>query len=205
MDLTLFNLTCDVTWRRGSKALWVGKFWVLLRTLKLLIPFGYDQGFKLLVYLIIGDELDEIWCTCYRSRSAVMVASWLLFIQILTVCWKTMWTFLKNNFSLIKRIHYFEEIQMCLRIIIWKVKLSLFRVPCCSLILYVVLLQGKKLLDLPKLLDICAIYSHENEDLTRILVIILLSSSYWFSSCNDHMISPKSCTLLLQMLKLLDN
>lgn len=116
-----------------------------------------------------------------------------------------MWTFLKNNFSLIKRIHYFEEIQMCLRIIIWKVKLSLFRVPCCSLILYVVLLQGKKLLDLPKLLDICAIYSHENEDLTRILVIILLSSSYWFSSCNDHMISPKSCTLLLQMLKLLDN
>lgn len=95
MDLTLFNLTCDVTWRRGSKALWVGKFWVLLRTLKLLIPFGYDQGFKLLVYLIIGDELDEIWCTCYRSRSAVMVASWLLFIQILTVCWKTMWTFLK--------------------------------------------------------------------------------------------------------------
>ncbi|KAG6608430.1 Activating signal cointegrator 1 complex subunit 2, partial [Cucurbita argyrosperma subsp. sororia] len=33
-----------------------------------------------------------------------------------------------------------------------------------------VLLQGKKLLDLPKLLDICAIYNHENEDLTRILV-----------------------------------
>ncbi|KAK4434363.1 Activating signal cointegrator 1 complex subunit [Sesamum alatum] len=32
------------------------------------------------------------------------------------------------------------------------------------------LLQEKKLLDLPKLLDICAIYSHENEDLTRILV-----------------------------------
>ncbi|XP_023535224.1 activating signal cointegrator 1 complex subunit 2-like [Cucurbita pepo subsp. pepo] len=33
-----------------------------------------------------------------------------------------------------------------------------------------VLLQGKKLLDLPKLLDICAIYFHENEDLTRTLV-----------------------------------
>ncbi|KAK4387598.1 Activating signal cointegrator 1 complex subunit [Sesamum angolense] len=32
------------------------------------------------------------------------------------------------------------------------------------------LLQEKKLLDLPKLLDICAIYCHENEDLTRILV-----------------------------------
>ncbi|KAI3460156.1 hypothetical protein Pfo_016819 [Paulownia fortunei] len=33
------------------------------------------------------------------------------------------------------------------------------------------LLQDKKLLDLPKLLDICAIYGHENEDLTRILVM----------------------------------
>ncbi|KAL5559163.1 hypothetical protein UlMin_035374 [Ulmus minor] len=32
------------------------------------------------------------------------------------------------------------------------------------------LLQEKRLLDLPKLLDICAIYGHENEDLTRILV-----------------------------------
>lgn len=33
-----------------------------------------------------------------------------------------------------------------------------------------VLLQEKKLLDLPKLLDICAIYGHENEELTRSLV-----------------------------------
>ncbi|KAF3446558.1 hypothetical protein FNV43_RR11738 [Rhamnella rubrinervis] len=33
-----------------------------------------------------------------------------------------------------------------------------------------VILQEKKLLDLPKLLDICAIYGHENEDLTKILV-----------------------------------
>ncbi|KAL5576790.1 hypothetical protein UlMin_018489 [Ulmus minor] len=32
------------------------------------------------------------------------------------------------------------------------------------------LLQEKRLLDLPKLLDIYAIYGHENEDLTRILV-----------------------------------
>ncbi|KAF9621202.1 hypothetical protein IFM89_016696 [Coptis chinensis] len=32
------------------------------------------------------------------------------------------------------------------------------------------LLQGKKLLDLPKLLDICAIYGHENEELTKLLV-----------------------------------
>ncbi|KAL8141098.1 hypothetical protein V2J09_007119 [Rumex salicifolius] len=34
-----------------------------------------------------------------------------------------------------------------------------------------VLLQDKGLLDLPKLLDICAIYGHENEDLARILVM----------------------------------
>ncbi|THG21590.1 hypothetical protein TEA_019603 [Camellia sinensis var. sinensis] len=33
------------------------------------------------------------------------------------------------------------------------------------------LLQEKKLLDMPKLLDICAIYGHENEDLTRSLVL----------------------------------
>ncbi|KAJ0025677.1 hypothetical protein Pint_08654 [Pistacia integerrima] len=35
---------------------------------------------------------------------------------------------------------------------------------------HAVLLQEKKLLDLPKLLDICAIYGHENEDLARLLV-----------------------------------
>uniref|UniRef100_A0A803N1F7 CUE domain-containing protein n=1 Tax=Chenopodium quinoa TaxID=63459 RepID=A0A803N1F7_CHEQI len=34
-----------------------------------------------------------------------------------------------------------------------------------------VLLQEKKLLNLPKLLDICAVYGHENEDLTRSLVL----------------------------------
>ncbi|KAM6581756.1 hypothetical protein CsatA_005530 [Cannabis sativa] len=33
-----------------------------------------------------------------------------------------------------------------------------------------VLLQEKKLLDLPMLLDICALYGHENEELTRVLV-----------------------------------
>ncbi|KAL4566277.1 hypothetical protein LXL04_030391 [Taraxacum kok-saghyz] len=32
------------------------------------------------------------------------------------------------------------------------------------------ILQEKKLLDLPKLLDICAIYGHENEELTRLIV-----------------------------------
>ncbi|XP_074273289.1 uncharacterized protein LOC141596915 [Silene latifolia] len=33
-----------------------------------------------------------------------------------------------------------------------------------------VLLQNKKMLDLPKLLDICAVYGHENEELTQSLV-----------------------------------
>lgn len=39
-----------------------------------------------------------------------------------------------------------------------------------SLSLCVALLQEKKLLDLPKLLDICAIYGHDNEKLTGLLV-----------------------------------
>ncbi|KAK6116006.1 hypothetical protein DH2020_008275 [Rehmannia glutinosa] len=38
------------------------------------------------------------------------------------------------------------------------------------------LLQDKKLLDLPKLLDICAIFDHENEDLTRVLVMNALKA-----------------------------
>ncbi|XP_042493492.1 activating signal cointegrator 1 complex subunit 2-like isoform X2 [Macadamia integrifolia] len=33
------------------------------------------------------------------------------------------------------------------------------------------ILQEKKLLDLPKLLDICAVYGHDNEELTKLLVI----------------------------------
>ncbi|XAR48419.1 hypothetical protein NMG60_11031240 [Bertholletia excelsa] len=36
---------------------------------------------------------------------------------------------------------------------------------------HTVILQDKRLLDMPKLLDICAIYGHENEDLTRSLVV----------------------------------
>ncbi|XP_060963175.1 uncharacterized protein LOC115723659 isoform X2 [Cannabis sativa] len=31
-------------------------------------------------------------------------------------------------------------------------------------------MEEKKLLDLPMLLDICALYGHENEELTRVLV-----------------------------------
>ncbi|GAB2293842.1 hypothetical protein Dimus_028053 [Dionaea muscipula] len=39
-----------------------------------------------------------------------------------------------------------------------------------------ILLQEKRLLDLPKLLDTCAIYGHENEDLTRSLVMNALKA-----------------------------
>ncbi|PSS17300.1 Activating signal cointegrator 1 complex subunit like [Actinidia chinensis var. chinensis] len=41
---------------------------------------------------------------------------------------------------------------------------------------HAVLLQEKKLLDMPNLLDICAIYGHENEDLTRSLVVNALKA-----------------------------
>ncbi|MCD7447107.1 hypothetical protein HAX54_023852 [Datura stramonium] len=55
------------------------------------------------------------------------------------------------------------------------------------------LLQEKKLLDLPKLLDICAIYGHENEDLTRILVVNAIKSQPWIhddlSSVITHFLS----------------
>ncbi|KAF6139039.1 hypothetical protein GIB67_010765 [Kingdonia uniflora] len=40
-----------------------------------------------------------------------------------------------------------------------------------SFLLVIALLKETKLLDLPKLLDICAIYGHKNEELTRLLVI----------------------------------
>ncbi|KAK4348610.1 hypothetical protein RND71_031365 [Anisodus tanguticus] len=55
------------------------------------------------------------------------------------------------------------------------------------------LLQEKKLLDLPELLDICAIYGHENEDLTRILVVNAIKSQPWIhddlSSVITHFLS----------------
>lgn len=43
----------------------------------------------------------------------------------------------------------------------------------------VVLLQEKKLLDLPKLLDICSIYGHENEELTGLLVSVKKTSNFY--------------------------
>ncbi|KAJ9561850.1 hypothetical protein OSB04_007010 [Centaurea solstitialis] len=56
-----------------------------------------------------------------------------------------------------------------------------------------VILQEKKLLDLPKLLDICAIYGHENEELTRLLSIkvsVVVKALIMLRSC------PKLETLL---------
>ncbi|KAK6939710.1 Ubiquitin system component CUE [Dillenia turbinata] len=47
---------------------------------------------------------------------------------------------------------------------------------CCSQIPHVVLLQEKNLLDLPKLLDICALYGRGNEELTRKLVLNALQA-----------------------------
>nr|GLL48942.1 uncharacterized protein LOC109153195 [Ipomoea trifida] len=44
---------------------------------------------------------------------------------------------------------------------------------------YSALLQEKKLLNLPKLLEISAIYGHENEDLTRILVMNAVNAQPW--------------------------
>ncbi|XP_028053545.1 activating signal cointegrator 1 complex subunit 2 [Camellia sinensis] len=49
--------------------------------------------------------------------------------------------------------------------------------------------QEKKLLDMPKLLDICAIYGHENEDLTRSLVVNALKAQ---PSIHDSFIAALS-------------
>ncbi|XP_024441492.2 uncharacterized protein LOC7488872 isoform X2 [Populus trichocarpa] len=59
---------------------------------------------------------------------------------------------------------------------------------------HAVLLQEKKLLDLPKLLDICSIYGHENEELTGLLVLLSAGSH------EDHRSSP----LLTDYLEVMD-
>ncbi|KAL3514382.1 hypothetical protein ACH5RR_027099 [Cinchona calisaya] len=55
------------------------------------------------------------------------------------------------------------------------------------------LLQEKKLLDLPKLLDICALYGHENEDMTRLLVVNAIKAQWWmhdkFTAVLSHFLS----------------
>ncbi|XP_073305165.1 uncharacterized protein [Primulina huaijiensis] len=70
-----------------------------------------------------------------------------------------------------------DEFELCRRVFMVLYRLSSNRDPgaeaadTLSPKDHAVLLQSKKLLDLPKLLDICAIYGQENEDLTRRLVM----------------------------------
>ncbi|KAK4748356.1 hypothetical protein SAY87_014942 [Trapa incisa] len=74
---------------------------------------------------------------------------------------------------------------------------------------HIAILQEKKLLDLPKLLDICAIYGHENEDLTRLLVSNALKAQPWLhhtlADVNSNFLSilqtmQHRCSSLLQLL-----
>ncbi|KAL9252024.1 Activating signal cointegrator 1 complex subunit 2-like protein [Drosera capensis] len=52
-----------------------------------------------------------------------------------------------------------------------------------------ILLQEKRLLDFPKLLDVCAIYGHENEDLTRSLILNALKAQPGFHKSFTPMLS----------------
>ncbi|KAK8937683.1 hypothetical protein KSP40_PGU009989 [Platanthera guangdongensis] len=69
-----------------------------------------------------------------------------------------------------------EEVDLCRRVFVVLYRISSNREPgvrasdCLSVNDHTALLQEKKLLDLPKLLDICAIYGHENGELTKLLV-----------------------------------
>lgn len=68
------------------------------------------------------------------------------------------------------------ETELCRRVFMVLYRMSSNRDPgasasdCLSMKDHTALLQEKKLLDLPKLLDICAIYGHENGELTKSLV-----------------------------------
>ncbi|XP_057729138.1 uncharacterized protein LOC130944694 isoform X1 [Arachis stenosperma] len=72
-----------------------------------------------------------------------------------------------------------------------------------------VLLQEKKLLELPKLFDICAIYGHENEEMTRLLVRNALNAQPWIHNDLTTVISHflgivstmhERCSSLLEVL-----
>ncbi|KAJ4964644.1 hypothetical protein NE237_016493 [Protea cynaroides] len=69
-----------------------------------------------------------------------------------------------------------EELLLSRRVFMALYRISSNRDPgarssdCLSAKEHEVLLQEKKLLDLPKLLDICAIYGHDNKELTKLLV-----------------------------------
>ncbi|CAL9116938.1 unnamed protein product [Musa acuminata var. zebrina] len=69
------------------------------------------------------------------------------------------------------------ELELCRRVFMILYRMSSNKDPgacrndCLSMKDHTALLQEKNLLDLPKLLDICAIYGHDNEELTKSLVI----------------------------------
>jgi activating signal cointegrator complex subunit 2 len=74
-------------------------------------------------------------------------------------------------------------------------KYTVFTIPLCS---FVALLLEKKLLDLPKLLDICAIYEHDNNKLTSSLVSPWSSFMLFWLLCWQR--SLTSCFARLRML-----
>ncbi|XP_074574761.1 uncharacterized protein LOC141831249 [Curcuma longa] len=69
------------------------------------------------------------------------------------------------------------ELELCRRVFMILYRMSSNKDPgarpndCLSIKEHTALLQEKDLLDLPKLLEICAIYGHENEELTKSLVV----------------------------------
>ncbi|KAK1407545.1 hypothetical protein QVD17_39163 [Tagetes erecta] len=74
---------------------------------------------------------------------------------------------------------------------------------------HAVILQEKKLLDLPKLLDICAIYGHENEELTQLIVTNAIKAQPWihdgFTAAISHFLNIvhtmyERCTTSLEVL-----
>ncbi|MED6217625.1 hypothetical protein PIB30_019391 [Stylosanthes scabra] len=77
------------------------------------------------------------------------------------------------------------ELDLCRRVFMVLYRISSNKDPgaraadAVSLRDHQVLLQEKKLLELPKLFDICAIYGHENEEMTRLLVRNALNAQPW--------------------------
>ncbi|XP_010460539.1 PREDICTED: activating signal cointegrator 1 complex subunit 2-like [Camelina sativa] len=87
------------------------------------------------------------------------------------------------------------EVELCRRVFMVLYRISSNRDPGArasdSLTLkdHEVLLQDKKLLDLPKLLDICAIYGHENAELTKSLIENAVKSQNWIPESLNMMLS----------------
>ncbi|XP_010478129.1 PREDICTED: activating signal cointegrator 1 complex subunit 2-like isoform X1 [Camelina sativa] len=87
------------------------------------------------------------------------------------------------------------EVELCRRVFMVLYRISSNKDPgarasdSLSLRDHEVLLQDKKLLDLPKLLDICAIYGHENAELTKSLIENAVKSQNWIPESLNMMLS----------------